>query len=87
MHAKGEQRIEVPRERRQETRVAVIAVHGVGKHEPGSSAQAMAGLLLGLNAYRDPPTSSPYSGFDATKIEVPLPGPKVFSAPQEPPVS
>jgi hypothetical protein len=87
MHAKGEQRIEVPRERRQETRVAVIAVHGVGKHEPGSSAQAMAGLLLGLNAYSDPPTSSPYSGFDATKIEVPLPGPKVFSAPQAPPVS
>lgn len=68
-------------------RVAVVAVHGVGKHEPGSSAQAMAELLLGLNAYANPPKSSPYSGFDATKIEVPLPGPRVFSAPQKKPDS
>jgi hypothetical protein len=68
-------------------RVAVIAVHGVGKHEPGSSAQAMAELLLGLNAYTAPANGSPYTGFDATKIEVPLPGPKVFSAPQAKPDS
>jgi hypothetical protein len=87
MHAKGEQRVEVHGEHKQAARVAVIAVHGVGKHEPGSSAQAMAGLLLGLNAYADPPQSSPYCGFDATKIDVPLPGPKVFFAPQSPPVS
>ncbi len=68
-------------------RVAVVAVHGVGKHEPGSSAQAMAELLLGLNAYTAPANGSPYTGFDATKIEVPLPGPKVFSAPQAKPDS
>ncbi|MFL6387634.1 MAG: hypothetical protein ACJ71U_09115 [Terriglobales bacterium] len=68
-------------------RVAVIAVHGVGKHEPGSSAQAMAELLLGLNAYTAPAHGSPYTGFDATKIEVPLPGPKVFSAHQAEPDS
>ncbi|HEY2390923.1 MAG TPA: hypothetical protein VGK22_07090 [Candidatus Angelobacter sp.] len=87
MHAKGEQRVEESRERQQTGRCAVIAVHGVGKHEPGSSAQAIAGLLLGLNAYDAPPKSSPYSGFDTTKIDVPLPGPKVFFAPQSPPVS
>jgi hypothetical protein len=68
-------------------RVAVVAVHGVGKHEPGSSAQAMAELLLGLNTYTNPAKGSPYTGFDATKIEVPLPGPEVFSAPQEKPDS
>jgi len=65
-------------------RVAVVAVHGVGKHKPGSSAQAMADLLLGLNAYTDAAAGSPYSGFDAAKIEVPLPGPSVFAAPRPP---
>jgi hypothetical protein len=47
----------------------------------------MAELLLGLNAYTAPANGSLYTGFDATKIEVPLPGPKVFSAPQAKPDS
>ncbi|HEX2331244.1 MAG TPA: hypothetical protein VHN74_21145 [Candidatus Angelobacter sp.] len=65
-----------PESRRE--RVAVIAVHGVGKHEPGSSAQGMADLLLGINAFTNPLQGSPYQDFNCEKIEVPLPGPSVF---------
>ncbi len=67
-----------PVERGGRERVAVIAVHGVGKHEPGSSAQGMADLLLGMNAFTDPQSGSPYQDFNCEKIEVPLPGPAVF---------
>lgn len=63
-------------------RVAVVAVHGVGKHKPGASAQAMADLLLGLNAHTGAAAGSPYAGFDTTKIEVPLPEPSVFEVQQ-----
>ena len=65
------------REERRE-RVAVIAVHGVGKHEPGASAQGMADLLLGINAFTHPEQGSPYHDFSCENIEIPLPGPEVF---------
>lgn len=65
-------------------RVAVVAVHGVGNHEPGASARGMADLLLGLNAYTHPNAGSPYSLFTGEEIDVPLPGPEVFAGP--PPV-
>lgn len=40
-----ESSIQNPANQHENRRVAVIAVHGVGKHEPGSSAHAMAELL------------------------------------------
>ena len=62
----------------QSARVAVVAVHGVGKHDAGCSARSMADLLLGLNACNDPAECSPYVSFTEEGIEVPLPGPAVF---------
>jgi hypothetical protein len=60
-------------------RVAVVAVHGIGHHEAGASADAMANLLLGLNSYLDPPGSNPYGSFTSREIQIPLPGAAVFS--------
>src|SRR5437660_11229521 len=34
-------------------RVAVVAVHGIGDHEPGASAKSIAELLLRLRQGRD----------------------------------
>jgi hypothetical protein len=65
--------------------VAVVAIHGVGWHAPGASAEAVATLLLSMDktkqeeghAYerntadqsKDPPL---YSGFEIDSIDVPL---------------
>lgn len=53
--------------------VAVIAIHGVGRHAVGASADAVSTLLLALendeNAVHPKP---PYSGFVSTSIDVPL---------------
>jgi hypothetical protein len=63
--------------------VAVIAVHGVGQHSSGESANAMGDLLLGLNGFVEA-AGTPYSGFESEDIDMPLPGPKLFeSSPQE----
>jgi hypothetical protein len=63
-------------------RVAVIAIHGVGRHAPGASADAVATLLLSLGrnsgSQNDPAAAAiavelpPYSGFVTTSIDVPL---------------
>jgi hypothetical protein len=71
--------------------VAVIAIHGVGQHLPGASADAVSTLLTSLG--RDWPIGEgvvearengvgtpPYSGFVSTSIEVPL---RPVQAPQE----
>jgi hypothetical protein len=68
-----------PRITRQQS-VAVIAVHGVGRHAPGSSAEALATLLSSLGradgAQRNPeaPLQRPpeYAGFDIRAIDVPV---------------
>jgi len=56
--------------------VAVIAIHGVGRHAPGSSAEALATLLSSIgrkNGQADHIPHAPlYAGFDALSIEVPL---------------
>jgi hypothetical protein len=54
--------------------VAVVAVHGVGRHATGASADAMANLLSGINGYSHPPGANPYTNFVANPIQVPLPG-------------
>ena len=58
--------------------VAVVAVHGVGRHETGASADAMANLLSGINGYSSPPGASPYTNFVTQPIQVPLPGAGFF---------
>jgi hypothetical protein len=40
--------------------VAVVAVHGVGRHEPGASARAIANLLLALDADPDHAAYTPF---------------------------
>ena len=50
-------------------KIAVIAVHGVAYHEPGSSADAVSGLLLGLPKVNGSPDYSPVK---AETIHIPL---------------
>ncbi len=62
-------------------KVAVVAVHGVGQHAAGASAQAVADLLVGLNSYTpaDIAVKSPYSDFSVNALNVPLPDAKLFT--------
>lgn len=62
-------------------RVAVVAIHGIGHHEAGASANAMANLLLGVHAYSDPHGNNPYGSFTETEIQIPLPGAAIFFSP------
>jgi hypothetical protein len=64
---------------RDDPRVAVIAIHGVGQHLPGASADAVSTLLLSIGRNRvvrgkddPPPPACPYSGFATKAIDVPL---------------
>src|SRR5580704_7193246 len=59
-------------------KVAVIAVHGVGQHPAGASAEAVANLLVGLNCYAASNVASPYSSFSVNEIDVPLPSATLF---------
>jgi hypothetical protein len=45
------------------TRVAVVAVHGVGHHQTGASSDAIANLLSGLGGYTNPPGTAAYESF------------------------
>lgn len=58
--------------------VAVVAVHGVGRHETGASADAMGNLLSGINGYSHPPGPNLYTDFVTQPIQVPLPGAGFF---------
>jgi hypothetical protein len=56
--------------------VAVIAIHGVGRHLPGASAEALATLLASMGRKDGEADhisyAPPYEGFDTLSIEVPL---------------
>jgi hypothetical protein len=52
-------------------RVAVIGVHGVAHHDPGSTANAMADLLLSLPA-KNHDSPRDYDSFRSVGIQVPL---------------
>lgn len=58
--------------------VAIVAVHGVGRHATGAPADAMANLLSGINGYKQPPGKSPYTKFVTQPIQFPLPGATFF---------
>jgi hypothetical protein len=62
-------------------KVAIVAVHGVGQHAAGASAQAVADLLAGLNSYTPAPHAdgSSYSAFAVNAVDVPLPDAKLFT--------
>jgi hypothetical protein len=62
-------------------KVAVVAVHGVGQHAAGASAQAVADLLAGLNSYisSEGTDKASYSSFAVNELEVPLPDAKLFT--------
>lgn len=69
-------------ENNQGPKIAVVAIHGVGRHTPGSSADAVATLLLSLGRRGSSPSEQtpsaeveeppPYSGFISTSIDIPL---------------
>ena len=65
--------------------MAVVAVHGVGHHETGASADAMANLLSSLCGYSTPPTGSPFGAFVTNPIQFPLPGSNFFPSQRTPP--
>src|SRR5215469_1906542 len=58
----------------QDSNVAVIAIHGVGQHATGASADAVSTLLLSFGTCANEKVSqkSVYSGFVSTSIDVPL---------------
>lgn len=73
-----------------DTNVAVIAIHGVGQHLSGASADAVSTLLMSIGRDTDVKekgnergqneTTPPYSGFVTTSIDVPL---RPVQAPQK----
>src|SRR5882724_10097024 len=55
--------------------VAVIAIHGVGQHSVGASAEAVSTLLLNIvreDKTKNPHEAPPYSGFAVNSVDVPL---------------
>src|SRR5215831_12945984 len=66
-------------------KVAVIAIHGVGKHATGSSATDVADLLVGMQGRVAPPARL-YSDFSIHESVIPLPDASLFLAlPKTPP--
>lgn len=66
--------------------VALIAIHGVGQHLSGASADAVSTLLMSIerekvvtNGEKEGEGTPPYSGFVATSIDVPV---RPLQAPQ-----
>lgn len=57
-------------------RIAVLGVHGIGHHEPGATANAMADLLLSLPSFNpkhpNSDVGSYYDSFQSVDIRVPL---------------
>lgn len=67
--------------------VAIIAIHGVGQHLSGASADAVSTLLMSIGRekvvtrkWKEEEPAPPYSGFVGTPIDVPL---RPIQAPQE----
>jgi hypothetical protein len=57
----------------QEKRVAVIAIHGVGHHESGATAQAVTDLLAGVETGSIAHPRNRYTPFSLDEIQIPLP--------------
>jgi hypothetical protein len=77
--ATGAGSIHNPRTGEPSANVAVIAIHGVGRHPPGASAEALATLLASLGredfarqAQASPAAAARYASFDSQAIEVPV---------------
>src|SRR5215475_13400423 len=54
-------------------RVAVIAIHGVGHHESGATAQAVTDLLAGVETGAVAHPRNRYTSFSLRQVQVPLP--------------
>ena len=59
-------------------RVAVVAVHGVGQHESGVTAQAVTDLLAGVESGGKTAQQNRYSSFGLRQVQISLaPSPRV----------
>lgn len=56
-----------------ENRVAVIAIHGVGHHESGATAQAVTDLLAGVETGAIAHPRNRYTSFSLRQVQIPLP--------------
>ncbi len=56
-------------------RVAVIAIHGVGHHESGATAQAVTDLLAGVETGAIAHPRNRYTSFSLQQVQVALPSP------------
>ncbi|HJZ63484.1 MAG TPA: hypothetical protein VKD70_04140 [Candidatus Acidoferrum sp.] len=54
-------------------RVAVIAIHGVGHHESGATAQAVTDLLAGVETGAIAHPRNRYTSFSLQQVQIPLP--------------
>ena len=59
----------------QEKRVAIIAIHGVGHHESGATAQAVTDLLGGVETGRNGVHRNRYTPFTPQRVQIALPPP------------
>lgn len=57
------------------SRVAVIAIHGVGYHESGASAESVTDLLEGVRASRAAGSQPLYGSFAPQEVQIALPPP------------
>lgn len=57
------------------SRVAVIAIHGVGYHESGASAEAVTDLLEAVKEAPDPNARHRYASFAPHEVQITLPPP------------
>src|SRR5688572_17222184 len=55
-----------PQNENQKSRIAVVAVHGVGDQKPGASVRAVGNLLLNLDQNREPV----YTAFKESGIRI-----------------
>jgi hypothetical protein len=65
-------------------KVAIVAVHGVGKHLPGETQEAIVDLLLSLPARGPYGSARQYTPFEAVGIRIPLQPVQTCSGPSIP---
>ena len=59
--------------------VAIVTVHGIGKHLAGETQDAMADLLLSLRGRAPYRTARQYAPFVSVNIQIPFQPPSRFS--------
>ena len=71
------------RSRNERAHIAVVAVHGIGEHEPNASAKSIADLLLRLRHDETNGTENRYTSFRRSELAIPVR--RAFTQPEREP--